>query len=107
MGAVILLLLIIGGAVLFAYLKFPPPYANKKLVGTFDLMVLGVCAVLCLACFFSIREHMMGTTDDSLWQSFAVAGMLLIESVFLGLCFLLRNFFVFRPPRHPGRGGWF
>jgi hypothetical protein len=102
MGVVIVVLAIIGLLVMFAYLKFPPPYANPKLVNVFDMMVLGVCAFLCLIWALNIRTTWMGTINDRWWQPVAIAGALGIEIAFLGICFLLRNFWVFKPPRRPG-----
>jgi amino acid transporter len=107
MGSVVLLLAILGFMVLFAYLKFPPPYANKKMVSTFDMMVLAVCTLLCVSWIFYMRGALINTTAERLWQPLAVVGALGIEIVFLGLCFVLRNFWVFKPPRRPGRDSFF
>lgn len=102
MGSVVLLLGIIGLGVLFAYLKFPPQYANKKFVGTFDMMVLGVCVVLCGTWVLYVRGGLSNTPEAKMWEPLAVLGALGIEIIFLGLCFVLRNFWIFRPPRRPG-----
>ena len=106
MGVIIVTLAVIGLLVLFCYLKFPPAYANEKLVGTFDMMVLGVCALLCLAWVFNIHASWAEGANEKFWKPVALAGALAIEIVFLGLCFLLRNFWVFKPPRRPGSGFW-
>jgi len=106
MGALVIVLAIIGSLVLFAYLKFPPPYADRKLVGVYDRMVIGVCAFLCLVWFFNARVNWMDPLNDKLWLPIALAGALAIEIGFLGVCFLLRNFWVFKPPRRPGSGGF-
>ena len=107
MGALVLVLGIIGFLVLFAYLKFPPAYAKKNLVSAFNMMVMAVCALLCLTWILNIRTTMMGGVNDQWWEPIAIAGALAIESVFLLICFILRNFWVFKPPRHPGQRGWF
>ena len=107
MGAVVLLMGIIGFFVLFSYLKFPPPYAKKKFVGAFDTMVMTVCTVMCLSWVFYLRGGLVNTPEEKLWQPLAILGALGIEIVFLGLCFLLRNFWVFKPPRRPGQDGFF
>jgi uncharacterized membrane protein YjdF len=104
MGAAITLLGIIGIFVLVAYLKFPPAFAKKNLLGTFDTMVMGVCGFICLMWALDVRSN-YGTQDW--WGALAMGGALCIEIVFLGFCFLLRNFWVFRPPRRPGRDGFF
>jgi len=102
MGAVIVVLAIIGLLVLFVYLKFPPAYANQKLVSVYNKMVLAVCAILSLVWFLSIRANWMGTDDEKWWLPVAILGALAIEIGFLGICLLLRNFWVFKPPRRPG-----
>jgi hypothetical protein len=107
MGAVVLLLAIIGFLVLLAYLKFPPSYANKKLVSTFDKMVLAVCTLMCVSWIFYMRGGLINTAEESLWEPLGVLGALGIEIVFLSICFVLRNFWVFKPPRRPGRDGFF
>ena len=107
MGPIIVLLAIIGLLVLFAYLKFPPPYANKKLVSVYDMMVLGVCAFICLMWVLNMRSKLIDTPDEGWWQPVAIAGALGIEIIFLGLFFLARNFWIFRPPSRPGRDGFF
>ena len=107
MGVIVLLLAIIGFLVLFAYLKFPPPFANKKLVSTFDKMVMAVCAMMCLTWVFYMRGGLIHTSSEKLWQPLAVLGALGIEIIFLSLCFVLRNFWVFKPPRRPGQDGFF
>lgn len=106
MGAVIVVLAIIGFLVLFTYLKSPPPYADRKLVSVYNRMVMAVCALLCLAWFFNARADWMYAMNEKLWLPIAIAGALAIEIVFLGVCFLLRNFWIFKPPRRPGGGGF-
>lgn len=107
MGAVVLLFAVIGFIVLLAYLKFPPPYANKKAVNAFDWVVMAVCAIICLSWILDIRGELVHTTDEKLWEPLAVLGALGIEIVFLGVCFVLRNFWIFKPPRRPGQDGFF
>jgi hypothetical protein len=102
MGAVIVVLAIIGFLVLFSYLKFPPPYANPKLVSVYNKMVMAVCVLLCGGVFLSIRAAWIGTDEEQWWLPVAVAGALATEISFLGLCFLMRNFWIFKPPRRPG-----
>lgn len=105
MGAIIIAFGIVGFFVLFAYLKFPPSFADKKTVAVFDKMVLGVCAFLCLMGYLNI-DTAVGVSPD-LRKPAAIALALGIEIIFLPICFILRNFFVFKPPRRPGGGGFF
>ena len=105
MGAIIFLLAIFAALVLFAYLAFPPAHGDKRLIGVFNRMVLGVCALLCFVWFLYARAEWMGTIDDRWWLPLGVAGALAIEISFLTVFFILRNFWIFRvSSRH--RGGW-
>ncbi len=108
MGALVAVMGIVGFLVLLAYINFPPPYAKKKLVSVFDTMVLGVCAFICLMWVLNIRGSLANTADEQYLLPLSVAGAVGIEILFLGVCFLLRNFWVFKPPSRPGgRGGIF
>jgi len=102
MGALIVLLIIIGFFILVGYLSFPPAYANKKLVRAYDLMVVCVCAFICLMWIFRTHTTMAETRDNMYWEPVSAFGAVGIEAVFLGLCFLFRNFWVFKPPSRPG-----
>lgn len=98
MGAGITFFALVGLLVLFIYLKFPPPYADRKLVKTFNLMVLGVCAFFCLVWTLHIYSSMVHSNPE-MWRPVALGGSLFIEIIFLTLCFVARNFWVFKPPR--------
>ena len=106
MASIVLGLAVIGLLVLFAYLKLPPRYADKKLVNTYNMMVLVVCFGICLLLFLNIRADWMGSIHDKWWKPVAIIGTISFEIIFLGICFLLRNFWVFKPPRRPGRDGF-
>ncbi|MCK4945010.1 MAG: hypothetical protein KAI61_04850 [Alphaproteobacteria bacterium] len=106
MASIVFGLAVIGFLVLFAYLKIPPSYADQKLVSVYNTMVLAVCFVFCLVFFLYIRVNLMGSINDKWWKPVAIAGSLSIEIVFLGVCFVLRNFWIFKPPRRPGRDGF-
>lgn len=95
MGSVIIIMGLIGNGILYAYLKFPPPGAPKNLLSTFNMMVLGVCTLLCFVWAFHSYST-LGQTDDHWWIPMALAGVFGIEAAFLGLCFLLRNFWIFK-----------
>lgn len=106
MGTIIVALALIAAMVLYAYLKFPPLYADVKLVNVYNMMTLGVCLMLCVAWFFDIESSWKDSINDAYWLPVAIAGALVIEIGFLGICFLLRNFWIFKPPRRPGSGGF-
>ncbi len=102
MGAVVVMLGIIGLGVLMAYLKFPPAYAKPTLVSTFNKMVMAVCALFCLLAVLNVRGAFVGGENEKLWIPVAIAAALGVEIVVLAVCFVIRNFYVFRPPRRPG-----
>jgi hypothetical protein len=104
MFSVVALLGIFGVAMLFAYVKFPPAFANKKIVNVFNAMTLGVTAILCLLWFLKVHNDVGVTNGDKVWLPLACIETLGVEIVLLGIFFLLRNFFIFKPPRAGGRG---
>ena len=64
-------------------------------------VVIGALAIA------KLYEHVINPNNVPIWDAIkriAVSGALGIEIVFLAICFVLRNFFVFRPPRRPGSG---
>ena len=99
MKLAIFIFFIIGALVLFAFLNFPPPYANKKIVKTFNKMVLGVTFIICLVFYLSGRVNL--PFSSAMREVIAFAGAVGIEIVFLTICFCLRNksaspyFFIF------------
>ena len=105
MGAIVFVAAIIGIAVLFVFLQFPPPYADKKTVRAFNTMVLVVCAMLSLVWILRIRTSLPGTEAEKFIKIASLGGAFGIESVFLTVCFILRNFWVFKPKRRSG--DWF
>lgn len=104
MGAVIVVFFLLGGAVLYVYLAFPPFFPKKHLVRAFDWMVMFVCALLCLFWFLDLRLRFESTEYARLAIPIGLVGVLGIETVFLGIAFLLRNFWLFKPPSRPGGG---
>ncbi len=102
MEPIIAVLAIFAALVLYAFFNFQPSYGDRKAVGVFNKTVLAVCAMLCLAWFFGVRLEWKDTPEDEWWLSIAIAGALAIEIVLLGLCLVLRNFWIFRLPRRPG-----
>jgi hypothetical protein len=105
MGPLVALLAIIGACVLFAYLSFQPQYYPEKgKISIFNWMVLAVCALVCLTWVLMVKSYLAGGPSDKYWKPFAIGGALGFEIIFLGACFILRNFYVFKPPRRPGSG---
>lgn len=101
LGPLIAVLFILGAGAAWLFFAFPPPFANKKQVGVFNMTVLGVTALLCLAWAFNIKVALKGTPDEEFTTQVVLAGCLAIEFVFVGICFLLRNFWIFKQRRGP------
>lgn len=101
MASFVALLFVVGLAVLFLFFRFQPTYADKKQLAVYNWMVLGVCAFLCLVWVLNVRSSLIGTEDEHWIGPFSMAGSFAIISVFMAICFLLRNFWIFRS-RHPG-----
>jgi len=105
MGVVVAVLAFIGGSVLWAFFAWQPPYANKKQLSVFNWSVIGACAMVCLSYVFNMEVLLQADDLEKYRVPFAIGGSLGIESVFLGVIFVLRNFWVFKPPRQ-GRRDW-
>ena len=104
MSQLIGVLVFIGAAVAWAFFAFQPEYANKKALSVFNWSVLGAGAMICVAWVFNMKVIL---SDEVLrkWKTpFEIIGALGIEAVWLAVMFLLRNFWIFKPPRRPG--GW-
>jgi hypothetical protein len=106
MGPLIGLLCFIGAGIAWMFFSFQPEYANKRALSVFNWTVLGVCAMMCLAWAFNMKLVLKGEDFVKFKLAFMFIGMLGIECVWLTLMFLIRNFWIFKPPRPGGRGGW-
>lgn len=102
LGPLIAFLALIGLTVLWCFFNFPPKYANEKQLSAFNWMVIGVCAMICLAWVAQVGAILQGSVDEEWIKPLAIAGALGIEVVFLGIALLVRNFWIFKPPSRPG-----
>lgn len=94
-GPIIALLALFGIGVLWCFFIFVPRYANKKLISVYNWTVLGILIMICLPFVFYIDSFLPPSRKEYL-RDFAIIGCLAIEIVWLGIAFLLRNFWVFR-----------
>lgn len=99
MGSFIALLLMIGLLVLWCFFKFPPRFAPPEHVRIFNIMAFCFCAFLCLMWAIRVRVNLAGTYDEKWIPEMTMAGILAIEIVVLGVFFLVRNFWLFKPKR--------
>jgi len=102
MGAVIGVLVFLGAAVAWAFFAFQPEYANKQQLKAFNWSVIGACAMICFAYILNMSVLLSAETLRTFRIPFALGGALGIEIIFLGVMFLLRNFWIFKPPKRPG-----
>ncbi|MEZ0223884.1 MAG: hypothetical protein ACAH83_04970 [Alphaproteobacteria bacterium] len=104
MGPLIGLLCFIGAGIAWMYFAFQPEYANKRALSVFNWSVMGAGAMICLAWVLNMKMVLKGDDYAKFKTAFEVIGVLGIECGWLVLMFLIRNFWIFKPPRRPG--GW-
>lgn len=107
MGPLIGLLIFLGAAIAWSFFTFQPEYANKRALSVFNWSVLGAGALICIALMVNIKVFLVNISPDAAAKykvAFELAGALGVEIVWLTLMFLIRNFWLFKPPRRPG--GW-
>jgi len=94
-GAFLILLPVVG-IMGWAFFRFTPIHANRKVVLRLNLLSLTVALLLAVA--WSVRTYlvMSPTVDSGWWPIISILGALLIVSVVLGLAAILRNFVLFR-----------
>lgn len=105
MGILIAFLGFIGVAVAWAFFSWQPPYANKQQLSVFNWSVIGACGMVCLSYVFNMHVLLSAEDLEKYRLPLALVGVLGIEIVFLGVVFVLRNFWIFKPPRQ-GRREW-
>ncbi len=103
MGVIIALLSIFGLMILWAFFTFPPDYANKKQVSAFNWCCVLVCGMVCGAYAWNVEVVFSSGTIEKYKKFVMAGGVLGIESVFLLVMFLLRNFWIFKP-KDPSKG---
>jgi len=96
------LLLIIAAMAFVAYLQFPPQFADKHLVSVFNKFSGGLTVVLCV--LFYLNGKMKLPFSEDLKELMAIVFALFLELFLLVIFFIIRNFWMFKPPRRPGGG---
>jgi hypothetical protein len=87
----------LGITVLWLFFNLQPPYANPRQVSVFNWTVAAVCAMLCLTFTLYVHQNLSPGGREKYFVGVAMAGSLGIVTVFLGVCFILRNFWIFKP----------
>lgn len=104
MGAIAAVFLIFGALALWVFFSFTPRHADPKQVSVFNWAVLGACALICIGWLMNIGTLLTNVNAEKYLAVFAIMGAVAIEVIFLAVCLVLRNFWIFKPPRRPGSG---
>jgi hypothetical protein len=107
MGPLVGVLCFLGAAVAWSFFTFQPEYANKKALSVFNWSVMGAGAMIVIAFMLKIDVFLSGAPPEEAKKykvAFEIAGALGVEICWLAIMFVIRNFWLFKPPRRPG--GW-
>lgn len=107
LAPLIALLLLSGFMLVFVFFRFQPETLNKGSLSIFNWTITGVCAMVCAAWALGVRAQLAGSIDEHWIPQVQAAGALAIVNVFYFLGFVLRNFWIFKPPKGPWRSGIF
>lgn len=107
MAPLIALLMLTAGMSVFVFFRFSPENAKKEQVSVFNWMIIGVALMLCVVFILYVRTQLLGTVDDRWVKPVSGAGSLTIITLFFGIGFILRNFWIFKPPKDPWKTGFF
>ncbi len=99
LSPLIALLFMTGALVMFIFFRFPPELARKSQVSVFNWMIIGVCTMLCMVWSLSVRQQLIGTSEQDWIRQWASLGVLAIINVFFSVGFVLRNFWIFKGPK--------
>lgn len=91
-------ILIMAVLAAFAYVSFTPMYANKKALKAFNQATLVVVVVLTGLLYLN-GKTLLPVSSDSLREMVSLIFAFLIELFLLVLLFVVRNYWIFKPPR--------
>lgn len=104
MGPLVALLICLGVFVAWAFFSFQPEWANKRALSIFNWTVMLACLMISTAAGFNVKAIFGQVAFEKYRLPLIAVASLGIEITFLTVMFLLRNFWIFKPPRRPG--GW-
>lgn len=96
MGPTIVVMMMLAGLAIYGFLKFVPYHDRPEQVKAYNMMVLGVDALLSTSWYFAITFDLMNKSAQKYTPLLAVGGACLITIVFLFVFFLIRNFWMFK-----------
>jgi hypothetical protein len=99
LGPLIALLGLMGLMVLWLFYTFQPKIVNRRQLFIFNNMAVGLCVVLGLLWYWRTHVAMVDTINEKYMQAVGIGGALAIEIVLLLLFMLMRNFWIFKPPK--------
>ena len=99
MGPVILVLILFAIASFFVFFKFPPPGAQERQLKAYNGMVVGVCALVCITWYMSVRTDFSGPLDQKNIPLVGIGGSAAFATVYMLVFFAVRNFWMFKGPR--------
>jgi len=91
------ILAILASLFMAAYIYFPPQFADRYLVSVFNKFSGIFVTVISLLVYFQGRSALPVTQD--LRDLFAGFFAVMFEFILLVIFFILRNFWMFRPPK--------
>jgi len=93
----IMVVLIMASLAAFAYWSFSPKYVDEKAVAVFNRASMMV--VVLLTVLFYLNGKTMLPLSDSLREIMSLIFAFCFELFLLVLLFVVRNFWIFKPPR--------
>ncbi len=103
MGPLVALLGFVGAIIAWAYFAWQPPYANKKQLSVFNWSVMAAMVMICISWIANMSVWLSDDSVEKFRVSFAAGGAIGIEIVFLSFMFVVRNYWIFKPPRQGRR----
>ena len=96
MVVALLIFVPIAGVVIWAFLRFGPSYAERKLLRRFNLAAFSIALLLAIAWCVRTYLVMSPTVDAAWWPAISVLGAIVIFPLVLVAAAVVRNVIVFR-----------
>lgn len=103
-GAIIFMLGILALAVWWIFFSFQPKFVNEKQLKAFNWTIVAIWLMFSVAMVIYIYTDLSPMSREKYFWGIAIGGTLAAQIVFFTIGLLLRNFWIFQPPRRPGRG---
>jgi hypothetical protein len=100
--AVIIMLIGLTAVSSYCFFKFLPDIDNKPALKAFNISIVIVAFLFAGAWAFRLKGNLVGTDFESLYGVIAFGGIMLIYNFVIGVAFVMRNYWIFRPTRRPG-----